>query len=356
MQGDDAFAEFDPLLPPVGPEASPWTDGFYVADVDLLRQLIARPIGRGDKQESGRAARAFDSWVAHELRRAGFPPDSVWPRNRRPRVLPEDLSQLADAAASLDRELRKFEDDNDKKRLKPASLRKAIRDVVSNSPGSSTAYVLGDFYAKQIDVGMSSWRRGPDILISTKTMFSSYYKNLKNRHEEAVGEVSSLRRRHPMAAMGYALMVHKSIHDSDGAYLIAHDILERLKRESETFDATMLLVGDWDDSEEFPTVESIDQPSSKLDAASFFTALIDAATSRTPVREHAEVRARRSGPGAVSGLAKLTDDEVIGEDDQVDIAFSPAGIEAEFEGGSHGRDEGDQGVRFGEGSSESGRQ
>ena len=73
------------------------------------------------------------------------------------------------------------------------------------------SYILGDFYAKQIDVGMSSWQRGPDLLISTKTMFLSYGKNLKNRHEEAVGEVSSLRRRHPMATMGYAYLVRRNI-------------------------------------------------------------------------------------------------------------------------------------------------
>lgn len=107
---------------------------------------------------------------------------------------------------------------------------------------------------------MSSWRRGPDLLISTKTMFSAYRKNLKNRHEEAVGEVSSLRRRHPMAAMGYAYLVRKNIFNEDGAYPILQDILTRLRRPGETFDATLLLVADWPEGIYPAAVEHIDQP------------------------------------------------------------------------------------------------
>jgi hypothetical protein len=182
-------------------------------------------------------------------------------------------------------------------------------------PGTHEAYILGDFYAKQIDVGMSSWQRGPDLLISTKTMFSAYRKNLKNRHEEAVGEVSSLRRRHPMAAMGYAYLVHRNIFEEEGAYAILYDILTRLRRPSETFDATMLLVADWDGITLSPTVTNIDQPATDLTASIFFTDLIDAVMSRSPISEHQAVRLRRHG----EPVGGLPDDDAFDLPDENDV-------------------------------------
>ena len=168
-------------------------------------------------------------------------------------------------------------------------------------PGTHEAYILGDFYAKQIDVGMSSWQRGPDLLISTKSMFSAYRKNLKNQHEEAVGEVSSLRRRHPMAAMGYAYLVRQNIFGEEGAYAILYDILTRLRRPGEAFDATMLLVADWPETAGPPAVMGVYEPAPDLTASTFFTDLIDAVTSRSPISEHQRVRLRRNGepPGGL---------------------------------------------------------
>lgn len=206
----DAFRQFDELLTTHQAQAaSPWSTGGYLPDLDLLRELLTIPISRGESQESGRTAKALDAWIAHELRRAGFPSDAVWPRLRRPRVLAEGLSVLEASIDQLREELAAAEAASG--RLRPPELRRAIRNVEAAMPGRHEAYILGDFYAKQIDVGMSSWQRGPDLLISTKTMFSAYRKNLKNRHEEAVGEVSSLRRRHPMAAMGYVYLVRHNV-------------------------------------------------------------------------------------------------------------------------------------------------
>ena len=248
---EDSFAQFDGLLkerqaqnPRHGHQAAMYPD------LDLFRELLTIPISQGESQESGRPAKALDAWIAHELRRAGFPSDAVWPRLRRPRVLAEGLDRLEASVDRLGQQLTVAEEG--KSRLRPPEFRRAIRDVEAAVPGTHEAYILGDFYAKQIDVGMSSWQRGPDLLISTKTMFSAYRKNLKNRHEEAVGEVSSLRRRHPMAAMGYAYLVRQNIFDEEGAYAILYDILTRLRRPSETFDATMLLVADWDETTEPP--------------------------------------------------------------------------------------------------------
>jgi hypothetical protein len=295
----DAFSVFDPLLAAADSETSPWIHGRYIPQLDLFRQLLSLPISAGDKQESGRPARALDAWIAHELRRAGFPTDAAWPRVRRPRVLPEDLAPLEAGLEALDRALRDFEAAGE--RLRPAALRRAIRALEGRLPGAHEAYILGDFYAKQVDVAISSWRRGPDVLISTKTMFSSYRKNLKTRHEEAVGEVKSLRARHPMATMGYAYLVRRNVFDEDGAYAILYDILERLRRPGEAYDATMLLIADWDDSEPHPEVTSIDQPSDVLDAARFFEDLVECVTDRSPIKEHAEVRLRR-GPAPPGGM------------------------------------------------------
>jgi hypothetical protein len=303
----DVFAAFDPLLHAADRDSSPWEGGRYVPDLDLLRALLSLPISAGEKQESGRVAKAFDAWTAHELRRAGFPQDAVWPRTRRPRVLPDDLAPLESGLDALAAALAEAETGNDK--VQPPALRKAIRGLAGELPGTHEAYILGDFYAKQIDVAISSWRHGPDVLISTKTMFSSYRKNLKNRHEEAVGEVMSLRARHPMAAMGYAYLVRRNVFDEDGAYAILSDILVRLRRPGQAFDATMLLVADWDDTISMPQVTNIDQPADELSASRFFEDLIESVCERSPVKEHVEVR-RRRGPEPVGGLPDEEDEDL----------------------------------------------
>jgi len=290
----DAFSGFDPLLAAADTKASPWIDGAYSPQLDLLQALLSLPISAGDKQASGRVAKALDAWIGHELRRAGFPAGAVWPRTRRPRVLPEDLAPLERELEALAQAL--VEADADSEGVKPPALRRAIRALDGKLPGAHEAYILGDFYAKQIDVAISSWRRGPDVLISTKTMLSSYRKNLKNRHEEAVGEVMSLRARHPMATMGYAYLVRRNVFEEEGAYAILQDILGRLRRPGEAYDATMLLVIDWDDSDPHPQVTSIEERSEVLGAARFFEDLIECVIDRSPVKEHADVRLRRDPP------------------------------------------------------------
>lgn len=308
-QSDDGFAPFDSLLAASDYTTSPWLNGIYQASTDLLQKLVGIPISQGDKQETGRTAKAFDSWIAHELRRAGFPADAVFPRMSRPRVLAEGLGPLEAKIDSLSNALKAAEADGDQ--LKPRELRRAIRAVTSHQLGSSSAYILGDFYAKQVDVGLSAWDRGPDILISTKTMFSAYGKNLKNRHEEAVGEISSLRRRHPMAAMGYAYLVRSDILQNPNAYAALYDILYRLRRARETFDATLLLIADWDDDDLGAGVRLIDEPAPELGAARFFEDIVTAVMERSPNRVHQEAR-RRLGGMPVGGLTE--------DDDEIDLS------------------------------------
>jgi hypothetical protein len=302
---DDVLAMFDPLLRVADIATSPWQHDRYLPDLDLLRELLSLPISMGATQNTGRVANAYDAWIAHELRRAGFPPDVVWPRTRRPRVLPGDLAPLEARLDALDTALTEIEAVGQK--VEPPNLRRAIKAVGKGLPGAAEAYVLGDFYSKQVDVAISTWQRGPDVLISTKTMFSSYRKNLINRHEEAVGEVTSLRARHPMAAIGYAYLVRSNIFEEEGAYAILYDILDRLRRPGEAFDATLLLIAEWDQTAQVPQVTHIDQPAEELGAARFFQDITELVCERSPVNEHIEVRRRRA-PEPAGGLPDDADE------------------------------------------------
>jgi hypothetical protein len=215
----DSFSEYDQVLGTADLSANPWDEGEYVPDWDVLRRLLKLPIGAGkaEAQQSGAAAKAFDVWIANELRRAGFPEDAVWPRMREPRVLPADLRPLERSIEELGR----LVDDHELKtgsRLSPAPVRRAIKRLPKELPGSHSASILGRFYAKQVDVSVSAWQHGPDVLVSTKTMFSSFQKNKNNRYEEALGEAPNLRDRYPLAAMGFAFLVRNTIYDEQGGF------------------------------------------------------------------------------------------------------------------------------------------
>src|SRR5262249_24807830 len=107
----DVLSDLDPILAAADTSQSPWQVGRYRPDMDLARELLAVPIGQGmaEEQESGRVAKALDAWIAHELRRAGFPLDAVWPRGKRPRVLPQDAAEAEDLVAEALARLDEFE-------------------------------------------------------------------------------------------------------------------------------------------------------------------------------------------------------------------------------------------------------
>lgn len=80
---DDVFDSFESAIQQ-RPFVPPWLgDGggssIYYPDYNLLAELVAIPIREERVSESGRLAKAIDAWVAFEPRRAGFPPDEVWP-------------------------------------------------------------------------------------------------------------------------------------------------------------------------------------------------------------------------------------------------------------------------------------
>lgn len=288
----DSFSRFDEILVDADLSKSPWQEGKYVPDWDICRRLLAVPVaaGQAQTQQSGAAAKAFDTWIAHELRRAGFPTDAVWPRTRQPRVLPADLGELERSIDGL-LELLQEEEDKQGEPLKPASLRSAIKRLPRLLPGKHAAYVLGRFYEKQVDVVVSSWQRGPDVLVSTKTQFSSFAKNRGNRYEEALGEAPNLRDRYPLAAIGFAFLVRSNIYGESGAFELLRDLLLRLRKPDGPFDATMLLVAEWDDDS--LQLDELDEPAEQLCGARFFEDLLGALTANTPVNVHPDVRLRK---------------------------------------------------------------
>jgi hypothetical protein len=319
----DVLAELDHVLAKADIESSPWrwddasVPGerirVYEPDYGTLERLLAVPVEQGHTktQPSGRLAKSLDAYIAHELRRAGFSDSAVFPRRRSPRVFSSEFAGVEQNVDELVTALADHEAE-DGERLKPASVRKAIVRLRNAMPGSVDAEVLGRFYVKQVDVVVSDWRRGPDILVSGKSMLSSYRKNLKNRYEEAIGEAHNLRDRYPLAAMGYAYVARKDIYEEEGAFELLRDLLVRLRRPDGPFDASTLLLAEWTD--EPPRLVEISEPDSGLRLARFFEDLLNAVIKNTPVAVHPEIRLRKQGE-PLGGMPDVQDQVVPDEGD-----------------------------------------
>ncbi|MDQ0614046.1 hypothetical protein QF046_001687 [Microbacterium sp. W4I4] len=280
-----AWALFDTILDdaaPRGEHSNPWQDDGYVPDMTTLERLLgaALQIVPDGKTQSGVAALALDVWVAYELRRAGFHPDAVWPRAQSPRVVPTSISTLLDALPIRE--------------SKPLRERLEGRNPPSGVVGAS-ANVLGKNYIKQVDVVMSAWDTGPQILISTKRMDSSFGKNAANRVEESYGDAKNLRGRHPLAALGFVFGLRSTAFDTEPATArwIA-DLLEKLGREDDAYDGVCLLVLEYggeltdtddNDSPALPVSGPVDDDVAALDVSQIE---VDSALATLPV-----VRVRR---------------------------------------------------------------
>ena len=214
---------------------NPWrraADGAveYVPDYATLRLLLGVPLHLDANSQSGVPALALDVWAAYEMRRAGFAPNSVWPRQQAPRVLPKDLSTLM---TGLPRDLQ-------------AQVRNRVRNGKVKGVAPASANLLGKNYVKQVDVVMSSWETGPELMISTKRMDSSFGKNAANRVEESYGDAKNLRLRHPLAALGffYSLRSTALTEEPDSAEWLI-DLLGKLGREDDAYDAVGLIIPEW---------------------------------------------------------------------------------------------------------------
>ena len=291
---DDGGAEFEP-------------------DYDTLRRLLGVPALLQANSQSGVPALALDVWVAYELRRAGFDPDRVWPRAVGPRVLPREVLDFV--------------------RALPSKLRRDLEDRISvkGVGGATSANILGKNYVKQVDVVMSSWATGPELMISTKRMDSSFGKNAANRVEESYGDAKNLRSRHPQAALGFLYALGASALETEpdiARWLV--DLLGKLGREADAYDSVGLIIpyipsapdatsdeepaGPLEagvsevpiaDPEEAVTADDADLAAlplvelqrgavpKELDPGRFFATMCNLVLDRTPINFHQEARARR---------------------------------------------------------------
>lgn len=231
-----AWSMFDGIVEAALPgDVNPWGPGAsYLPDLATLSRLLGVPTQLRATSQSGVPALALDVWVAHELRRAGFEPDAVWPRTTEPRVLPTELTRFVD-------------------RL-PERLAAEVRGYLNAGVGgAASATLLGKNYVKQVDVVMSSWATGPELLISTKRMDSSFGKNAANRVEESYGDAKNLRLRHPRAALGFVFALSARAYEREPATAERIvDLLIKLGREDDAYDAVALVVPDLAPDQEAP--------------------------------------------------------------------------------------------------------
>lgn len=330
---DRAWVIFDRIIEdaaPGGAYSNPWytVNGSldYVPDLRTLERLLGVPLYLGATVRSGVSALALDVWLAYELRRAGFDRDAVWPRDRHPRILPGPVERLVQAVPVKERE-----------KLRERLERKAAIPGVT----SSSASILGKNYLKQVDVIMTDWATGPEVLISTKRMDSSYAKNAPNRVEESYGDAKNLRLRHPMAALGFLMGVRSNILGKERAtFDWLNDLVAKLGEEDDAYHATCLLVLDYgpdvvadEDDQEEPEgmvtdagadpssdveeevavipLEEIDQALAllppvrilgsdvdpRLSPGAFLSAIVHRVLDVTPITMHVKARAKRRSPG-----------------------------------------------------------
>ncbi|MBY5666196.1 MULTISPECIES: hypothetical protein [Rhizobium] len=328
----EAWEIFDHIVEaaaPGGEHNNPWVLGpdgqpFFRPDYDTLALLLGVPLHLKVGTQTGVPALALDVWLSYELRRAGFGADQVWPRPSNPRVLPAPVAAFV-------------------KSLPTAIRANAESHLLSRTsiPGvtSSSASILGKNYLKQVDVIITDWVTGPELLISTKRMDSSYGKNAPNRIEESYGDAKNLRLRHPLAALGFLFGLRSDILEKEpktAEWLF--DLLAKLGREDDAYHSTCLVLMDYSSDQALPvtveeepsegilepgpqpitdpaedeiahlaesTVESIvkalpkvsileNQTPDDLSPARFLTSLVTRVLAATPVNMHEEARRRRA--------------------------------------------------------------
>ncbi|MBX9245505.1 hypothetical protein ICW40_11900 [Actinotalea ferrariae] len=269
----DALVEFDRPQPWRGdPNAD---ERRFEPDLDLLGKLLEVPLRHGVSTQTGLPAKAVDVWLAAELRRAGFEPDEVWPRPMRPRVLPREVALLL---ADLPQDLRE----------------RIAQRITSGSAGgavSADASILGRAYYKQVDVVISQWARGPELLVSTKRMDSSLSRNAFNRIEESYGDAHNLRGRHPLAAIGYVLVLREAaMTEAPNAAERLIDLVAKLAQDERGYDATAVVIAEWDATPGQGSVQVRGGVQDNLTLGHFMSTMIAAVLDRTPIDTH--VRAR----------------------------------------------------------------
>jgi hypothetical protein len=241
-----AWVIFDRIVEqaaPGGVHSNPWVRTAeerlrYEPDYATLENLLGVPLLLKAVTQSGVPALALDVWLSYELRRAGFDENATWPRATHPRILPAAIVSLLASLPQVER---------------TALTGRIERTGSIQGVTSSSANVLGKNYSKQVDVVMSDWSTGPELLISTKRMDSSYGKNAANRVEESYGDAKNLRLRHPLAALGFVFGLRSDIlqKEPDTAEWL-FDLLAKLGREDDAYHATCLVLLEYADAAVVP--------------------------------------------------------------------------------------------------------
>lgn len=246
----EAWVFFDRIVAQAAPDgvhSNPWALGpdgqlRFEPDYGTLTRLLGVPLHLKAGTQSGVPALALDVWLSYELRRAGFDLDQVWPRPSNPRILPAAVTALV--------------------RSLPGTLRGQVADRLaknSSIPGvtSSSAAILGKNYLKQVDVIITDWATGPELLVSTKRMDSSYGKNAPNRIEESYGDAKNLRLRHPLAALGFLFGLRSDIlHKEPKTAEWLFDLLAKLGQEDDAYHATCLVLMEYGDEAALPEAQA----------------------------------------------------------------------------------------------------
>lgn len=293
----------------------------FEPDYATLERLLGVPLYLRAETTTGVPALALDVWIAYELRRAGFDEDAVWPRATHPRILPGPVARLLDKGALP-------------ARLQAELTERLVKKGNIKSVTQSSASILGKNYLKQVDVIMTDWQTGPELLVSTKRMDSSYGKNAPNRIEESYGDAKNLRLRHPLAALGFVFGLRTDVFtkEPDTADWLL-DLLAKLGREDDAYHATCVILmeytnalppdGDEDDEDRSVTAglapapdeddEPVELPESEVERAlaslpvvridhertpanlspgAFLTTMINHVLDVTPVNLHKPARKR----------------------------------------------------------------
>lgn len=329
-----AWVLFDQIVDraaPGGEHSNPWNRSLeghlnYLPDYETLEKLLGVPLYLRAETQSGVPALALDVWLSYELRRAGFDLDEVWPRPVHPRILPAPIAALM------------------KSLPKDKGIRATVMNYVHSQASirgvtSSSASILGKNYLKQVDVIITDWATGPELLISTKRMDSSYGKNAPNRVEESYGDAKNLRLRHPLAALGFLFGLRSDILQKEAAVAEwLFDLLAKLGLEDDAYHATCLVLMEYADNvaisnpgeerpahgvpepglesgqdEAVPTLEPdsvLDREISQLPSVKvlrdrtpdvlspgrFLAAMVNRVLNATPINMHVEARRRRLDP------------------------------------------------------------
>lgn len=257
---DKAWVIFDRIIAdasPLGVHTNPWRlvddKRTYVPDIATLERLLGVPLYLKATVRSGVRALALDVWLAYELRRAGFESDAVWPRASHPRILPVPITKLLEALPKAE---------------KTILLQRLTKKTSISGVTSSSASILGKNYLKQVDVIMTDWATGPEILVSTKRMDSSYGKNAANRVEESYGDAKNLRLRHPMAALGFLIALRSDILVKEPLIFDwLTDLVGKLGQEDDAYHATSLLLMDYGDDLVIDDDDDEEEPENPLTPA-----------------------------------------------------------------------------------------